>query len=62
MCCVYSVEQSMICFEASKMTAEIFGGLFKLNLEHHEDHIRRAIYGVVALLEEPHKLPPVSHA
>jgi len=57
MCLYYSVEQTMICLGAKKITREVLRIISELNNEAVEDHVVRVIYGVVAMIVQPEGVP-----
>jgi len=61
MCYWHSLEKTVIIVESKRLTEAVFKAIndFAVNCKR-EKQIRRALYGLMSMLEEPTKLPPVN--
>eukprot|EP00826_Nyctotherus_ovalis_P065142 TRINITY_DN956_c0_g3_i4.p3 TRINITY_DN956_c0_g3~~TRINITY_DN956_c0_g3_i4.p3 ORF type:complete len:186 (+),score=46.30 TRINITY_DN956_c0_g3_i4:722-1279(+) len=57
MCFYYSVEQTMICLEAKKLTKGMLKEIGNLGSDTSEDQLMRAIYGITAIILQPEAVP-----
>ena len=60
MCYWYCVEKTVIIIESKNFTEAVFNAISEFVANSRKDYqMRRAIYGLLAMLEEPAKLPLV---